>query len=1310
MGLFYFTFEQSAIMKQWTEQNFFNKGQQEDIDPTLSDGQSFVSLKNGRLIQNGAEDYSVQNVIGDEEVTEGGFGFTGTSDIYELRFTELIDYTSTVTGSIQIIDPEDSDVIIPISINAPGDSLNAYKELSNALNTALQALTSSTNLKFYKTAYDSQRLVLWVDKGAIQNDINAIDFEVNILSGNISKKLDIGKCNNFKPIAYKEFQKEVIVIAVGLNGNAVYDESADLEEGSADFIQNQFSVPISPNLTAIWGITINDDGSFATSRLLYCNYLNNKLNIITDIEGSEENQDIVRIYMTDGLNPKRFFNLRDTNLMVLKPKETEVFPEIKFSQPILRRVSTNGQLPVGIYQYCYTLVTQNGAETVISPVSQMIPIGRFEENEKPKGGETGNTNKAITMRIEGVDTTFNRIKIYALYSFAGEGIDAVELINEQNVVEPVIEITHFEFNRGTQFTYEQLLNNNNGFKYARHLESSNGRLFAADTSNDIPDLRAWDTVIKQYNNVGGTYAGNYNTDPDTFKYLSESYNNASGAESSLIFGGQSESFAAGNGVRLVYKIKEYPIEDFLSGLPTIIAYTGQYDASFPYTKGQIVIYQGQLWESQTTGNTGNTPEIGVFWKPYDVRLSSFDVGSQFNVGYNQKSDLIEYLEYFPEPKSPLYHGNKAANFTSPHFHHRMAGYTPGETYRIGILPRDLQGNPLLTKYIGDIRIPEYDDIYRDFNLQTNTHNYEGFDPNGEVSDFRPFVTKTLYGIKTVFARVVYLNIEVQIPKNIQEQISGYEIVRSKIRTDDKRAIVHGIMNQVSKYSNNALPSQYDLTNYGQGVEGAMNNTFGVSPEQNRYRNPSDVRGYVAKGIYTLDSPDAMTGRVSLNDLYNLEVAYVQDLRFEQTQATLNHFNTNSNEDIPAYLETFSAGPTTPLLGNAKRNLPLDLFRAVNVGSNELVPKQIIRSAQSDFRNGQMLNALPSSAGTTNIVAGQNYFNGNPTVLFRLQNDSDEISVTAPVMVKSLLNIRRKSVQPYGGRTEFSVVNTQWISTGHYTKVESHKYMHYVGGGDHYSCMFSYGKAFAQSSWDRPRGNQEVYGVSVPSISNINVNFIHGARVFDNDFDWQVSEPLLLNDAFAKENLFRVYITDDDRVPVINHQPYTIAVSPQKINGALVDQWLKFPVFDFYEMPNQYGFITDLISVNDKLYVVQERGIAILAIDPNALIKGEQTDILIGNGSGRVIADHQYICNYGTSYKSSIVKFPDGFIFLDNINQCYVLIYRNQYKLLSDETMNSSRFRALFSQNPAMQDTPLSGNGFAGYYDPIYKEIITSIIQ
>jgi hypothetical protein len=1285
-------------MKDWTEQNFFSKGQQKDVEPTYSDNQSFVDLKNGRLIQDGGKDFSIQNVKGDIAVTEAGFGFTGTGNMYQIKIVPGQNLTSTITGTLRITDPLEAFLDIAFSVSGAGDLLALYKSISNQINAATIAETASVNHKHYKAAYDNTRVVVWIDKGLVITDGNYLNCLMSITAGNFSINRYIGRCQKYQPIASFEFQNELIIVAVGLNGKSIYEDLVDSDD--KNYQSSVFTTPVEDNLTGIWSIKLNANGTFASSKMLYVNYLNNKLDKILDIEGSEENDQLVRIYMTDALNPKRFLNIRDKNLMVLEPSELDVFPEIVFSQPILKEIKSNGQLPVCMIQYCYSLVTQSGAETTISPVSQMVAIGAYAEGELSKGGEAGApTDKAVIIEISNLDVTFNRIKVYALYSFAGTSIDSVEIINEQNITSDKIEISHFQYLKGEQFTYEQLLTVNNGFKYAKHLASSDGRLFVANTSNDIPNLSVWDTEIQQYDSSGDGYTNRHNPDPNTYKYLPGTYNGLSGGSAIRIQGGESRGHGNGNGVRFCFRIKEMPLEDFSTGEPTRNAnYTGAW-VSKEYVLNAIVVYQGIYYQANDV--TSGTPGVSSDWDLFYAGVSDRNT-VKIDVGYSANSNAVEYLEYFPQNRSPLYDGNKPSNFQSPHYHHRMAAYTPGETYRIGILPKDLQGNPLQVKYIGDIEIPSFLESYNELNLRNNKYKNHPIPSSERIYDYRPFISKNLAGVQITVARLVYLDMDIKMPESISKQISGYEIVRSRITTDDKKAIVTGTLNQVSLYSNDALitgsPSQ--------GPAGNMNNTYGNSLYQKA--EISETYNQTNKLIHTVDSPDTIIGKVSLNDLYNLELDFIQEFGLNHTQLLPQHYNPNNSKLIDVRLQVYHASNTIASnSSNSRKNCPLDLFRAVNAGKAELIPKQVIRSLVADYRNSCLLNYL---GGLNNKVAGRNLAIGNPTIVLRLQNDNESLGLNSTANIKSLMQIKRKNPNPYNGRNDFSILNTQWISTGHYTRVDGNRFMHIVAGGDNYANMFTYGKAYAEGSWDRPDGVQSVYGVSLPSMGNYNTAFIHGSRIFDQAYNWNIAENFLYNDCFGKDNSFRIYVTEDDRVPTINFQPYNIAVSPQKINGALLDQWLKFPVFDFYEMPTQYGFITDLVSINNQLYVVQERGVFLLAIDPNALIKSEETDILIGNGTGRVIADHNLICNYGSSHKSSIIKFPDGFIFLDSINQCYILVAGNQYKILSEETMNNAKFREIFSRSPKIKDSPITGKGFAGYYDPVYKEIITTILD
>lgn len=98
-----------------------------------------------------------------------------------------------------------------------------------------------------------------------------------------------------------------------------------------------------------------------------------KLDVPVRVEGIVENESISRIYWTDNVNPLKTLNLKQGRLDLLPTTSLDITPLMKPSQPVLN-TTLHGSLPVGVYQYSYKLVSENGGESTFSPLSNMYHV------------------------------------------------------------------------------------------------------------------------------------------------------------------------------------------------------------------------------------------------------------------------------------------------------------------------------------------------------------------------------------------------------------------------------------------------------------------------------------------------------------------------------------------------------------------------------------------------------------------------------------------------------------------------------------------------------------------------------------------------------------------------------------------------------------------------------------------------------------------------------------------------------------------------------------------------------------------------
>jgi len=171
-------------------------------------------------------------------------------------------------------------------------------------------------------------------------------------------------------------------------------------------------------------LSINVDTD-ATTTLIQGNL---KLTETTHIEAESfyENENIIKLYWADGVNPLRYMNIlkSPTDIALL-----DVCPAFIVSQPELEATTWGGVHTSGMIQYCYNLVVKNGAQTRVSPRSELIPL------KKQTGG--GDVNELVGqinhIKINNVDTKFDIIRVYSVKYTSFNQSPIVSLIAEESI-------------------------------------------------------------------------------------------------------------------------------------------------------------------------------------------------------------------------------------------------------------------------------------------------------------------------------------------------------------------------------------------------------------------------------------------------------------------------------------------------------------------------------------------------------------------------------------------------------------------------------------------------------------------------------------------------------------------------------------------------------------------------------------------------------------------------------------------------------------------------------------------------------------
>ena len=169
-------------------------------------------------------------------------------------------------------------------------------------------------------------------------------------------------------------------------------------------------------------------GSYLLPHLLYNGELNLSLSHpIRKIISRVENEVTYKIYFTDYNNNLRQFNLFADNAASLSPDAFDVVPDTFTFKPTLTLKSEGGDFEPGLVQYAYNLYNFSGAQSKLSPLSNLIVLKNTDTDE--------NVNISLELNAK-VDTeTYSNIQIYRFHYTSLDQEPTVTLIIEDEIAD-----------------------------------------------------------------------------------------------------------------------------------------------------------------------------------------------------------------------------------------------------------------------------------------------------------------------------------------------------------------------------------------------------------------------------------------------------------------------------------------------------------------------------------------------------------------------------------------------------------------------------------------------------------------------------------------------------------------------------------------------------------------------------------------------------------------------------------------------------------------------------------------------------------
>lgn len=511
-----------------------------------------------------------------------------------------------------------------------------------------------------------------------------------------------------------------------------------------------------------------------------------------------EDDDNVKVYYADSINPLRVINISplvDSKRPMTDDGAFSIYPTVVMSKPSFQGFGF-GNLKVGAYQYGYQLFNKNGAETEVSPLTELIyttpsSISPSSSREVHGGMKGENSGKSIQLNIPINDTKYDRIKIVSVFYEDTAAQPLIQVIKDTAIqAGGVMQFVAVDNEGITALTVEEFNMISSVHFVPKILESKNNYLFASDIQYED------NTFDVSYD--ARAYSYGFNSADEPIAVLKNANDNGHTIHKMADILGGVDIIPEDKDCINPYSIINQNASTFIEKAPSsslnpdILKCAYCFDGSsqgYVYGgQGVNVGYKFVVTELQEASADARLFE-GVWCT--NVAKGGANVNLKFNKLLNTRKTLT-------------------CNYSNPIISSNLKSLRRDEVYRYSIIFYNKFNQASPAKWIADIRVPAlYDLGFESFRAATYTSFLE------DKSD----LAYTQLAVRPV-------GIEFTV-KNLPDSVVSYEIVRCKRDEGDRATITQGIIgctnnpvqgqpsgSNVFTQTNRLFPSKYMIATSG----------------------------------------------------------------------------------------------------------------------------------------------------------------------------------------------------------------------------------------------------------------------------------------------------------------------------------------------------------------------------------------------------------------------------------------------------------------------------------------------------------------
>lgn len=980
--------------------------------------------------------------------------------------------------------------------------------------------------------------------------------------------------------------------------------------------------------------------------------------LITDLKYSEkvqmlanyESQKVSNIYITDGKSPIKVINIQNDYDNDINGERFSIIPNATLN-PFTFAGTTAGSLKSGKVQYCYTLFNVHGGQTVLSPLSSVITL--YSDVQKSESSDVygtkidTNTGIGCLLSLSITDyEIYDRVRIYRIHYTENNQNPTIHIVGDADVTGPSFSYSDIGESIG-EIVLEELQRTNYQF-YAQILAKLNNRLFAANITETTWDVENYDSRVYRCN-IDGEVILHSLTDGDIVGTL------------------HTDGKIYSNDVEVVVPENHDAIgESIIRDDETRHNYTyvAGTDKNRPHGgTGPNISYRFLFTEIIQSDAQQST----------DGNYAAASPNMNLSCSRHQNISIKTYYENGTEAYSNPFSG--IPNYSDPTICASYLGYLRDEVYRFGIIFYNDKSIASPVHWIGDIRMPA-----TDINNHTRSLKIQPFHCDVESGNLNKPVELLSYA----------LGIEFTV--NIPEGVTAYEIVRCD-RTETDRTIVGQVaMSRLGEFDgwgddslhagegldirpypwltmtgnlqyNSDTDSYFDSSkDYAELISPEICFSRDLILDHIKNSHAVNTRNYATyfAPYYNPDySEIPLHNQQTLYSLATGELEKVEQDGLSKPMTTNNQYNINlGDSDKPFCLlgKYYLLNNVTQAVENLVKfdvedaiigqlidnQVPIEDYKtyAQVIGEKlyinaSLLPKKrwanhgyscIIQATNIEYKPRD--EGASTSDNTLNPIAAGSFGNVFSTCIFNLKSNNT----------------------PYQGYSHSSRANSVYISCGCYSTNGNTPTMCY--GGDTYLGVLDFQNTVVTQSESNPankKGNQVCTVCYVPFETSINLNLRH-----DKSFSRTIAsngtvgnnliqvDPVVFGSGYVQDTpLYQynaAYSAQSDAIKYVSKGIYTedilnypvrIIYSELKTNNELIDSWLNFKVANYIDVDHDYGQITNLKTVKNRLYYFQDHGVGIAAVNERSLIQDNNVSTLT-LGTGDVLSRYDYLVEHNGS--------------------------------------------------------------------------------